>query len=47
MSLLKTLNYIKVEAYTEKNSIVSEKEKNVFIIDAIIHNTKVKQAYTS
>ena len=29
MELLKTLNYVKVESYTEENIVVSEKEKNI------------------
>ena len=29
MSLLGTLNYVKVESYTEENIVVSEKEKNI------------------
>lgn len=29
MNLLGTLNYVKVESYTEENIVVSEKEKNI------------------
>jgi hypothetical protein len=29
MSILRTLNYVKVEPYTEENIVVSEKEKNI------------------
>lgn len=29
MNLLSTLNYVKVESYTEENIVVSEKEKNI------------------
>lgn len=29
MSLLNSLNYVKVESYTEENIVVSEKEKTV------------------
>ena len=29
MNLLSTLNYVKVEFYTEENIVVSEKEKNI------------------
>jgi hypothetical protein len=29
MNLLGTLNYVKVESYTEENIVVSEEEKNI------------------
>ena len=29
MNLLGTLNYVKIESYTEENIVVSEKEKNI------------------